>query len=132
MLYPDASSHGDDLLSVLHVYASHTKTNHATSPLSPPNGHPGAGNGTTDSCNMPHSYNADNNWYFHDADKASYEAQPDALLYLQFLYKNPASIHGEVNIAFSQLYGVDVESYFPLSIIGDGGFLKKPPSPTNN
>ena len=110
MPYPDASDHGNDLLSFLHVYASHTKTNHAASPLSPPNGHPDAENGTTDSYNMPHSYNADNNWYFHDADKASYEARPDALLYLQFLYKNPASIHGEANTAFSQHCSVDIES----------------------
>ena len=91
-LFSDVSARGNAAPSLLHGYASHTETDHAASRLLPLILHPDEKSGTTHNCSKIHEGNADNNSYFHDADIVSYEAQPDASQYPEYMltsHKNP-------------------------------------------
>ena len=84
-LFSDVSARGNAAPSLLHGYASHTETDHAASRLLPLILHPDEKSGTTHNCSKIHEGNADNNSYFHDADIVSYEAQPDASQYPEYI-----------------------------------------------
>ena len=93
-LFSDVSARGNAAPSLLHGYASHTETDHAASRLLPLILHPDEKSGTTHNCSKIHEGNADNNSYFHDADIVSYEAQPDASQYPEYIHKilHPISV----------------------------------------
>lgn len=93
-LFSDVSARGNAAPSLLHGYASHTETDHAASRLLPLILHPDEKSGTTHNCSKIHEGNADNNSYFHDADIVSYEAQPDASQYPEYIHKilHPTSV----------------------------------------
>ena len=93
-LSSDVSARGNAAPSLLHGYASHTETDHEASRLLPLILHPDEKSGTTHNCSKIHEDNADNNSYFHDADIISYEAQPDASQYPEYIHKilHPISV----------------------------------------
>ena len=104
-LFSDVSARGNAAPSLLHGYASHTETDHAASRLLPLILHPDEKSGTTHNCSKIHEGNADNNSYFHDADIVSYEAQPDASQYPEYIHKilHPTSVSSTGTLIYASL-----------------------------
>lgn len=126
-LFSDVSARGNAAPSLLHGYASHTETDHEASRLLPLILHPDEKSGTTHNCSKIHEDNADNNSYFHDADIISYEAQPDASQYPEYIHKilHPISVSSTGTLLYAFLYKIlpNVESFDTIiSSLSTSGF----------
>lgn len=89
--------------------------------------HPDEKSGTTHNCSKIHEGNADNNSYFHDADIVSYEAQPDASQYPEYIHKilHPTSVSSTGTLLYAFLYKIlpNVESFDTIiSSLSTSGF----------
>ena len=81
----------------------------------------------THNCSKIHEDNADNNSYFHDADIISYEAQPDASQYPEYIHKilHPISVSSTGTLLYASLYRFlpNVESFDTIiSSLSTSGF----------